>query len=149
MPDTTNIFEQTPDLDTFGGRLSRAREAAGLSVKELAWRLGARMTTVTGWESDRSQPDSHRLGIMCGVLNVSLSWLVHGVGDGPTELDPDAVVRAFGERFARLKSLHQETTRLLGRIQADLERLSGPAEREAAALNASQTGDNASRKSYA
>ncbi|MGB3388614.1 MAG: helix-turn-helix transcriptional regulator, partial [Pseudaminobacter sp.] len=89
MPNTTNIYEEIPDMDTMGGRLSRAREASGISVKQLAWRLGVKISTIQAWESDRSQPGAHRMNMMAGMLNVSLSWILHGVGIAPTEHEFD------------------------------------------------------------
>lgn len=120
MSDTANIFEQSPDLDTFGGRLSRARDASGLSVKDLAWRLSVKMATVKAWESDRSQPSSHRLSNLTGLLGVSISWLLHGAGAGPREVDePSAEI--FAEQLSQLRLLHIETGQLISRIQEDLE----------------------------
>ena len=87
MSDTTTIFEYEQDLDTFGGRLSRARAASGLSTKELAWRLGVKSSTINAWECDRSQPSALRMDMLSGILSISLSWLLHGVGAAPA--DPD------------------------------------------------------------
>ena len=120
MSDTTNIFEQFPDFDTFGGRLSRARDASGMSVRDLAWRLGVRMATVNAWERDRSQPGSHRLSHLSGLLGVSLSWLLHGVGTGPALDDEEPSNDAFAEQLAKLKDLHAETGQLISRIQGGL-----------------------------
>ena len=96
MPNTTNIYQQSPDMDTTGGRLSRAREAAGLTVKQLAWRLG-----------------------------VSLSWILHGVGAAPVEAsedDAEESLEALAAQLDRLKSLHTETGQLIGRLQQDIAR---------------------------
>jgi transcriptional regulator with XRE-family HTH domain len=123
VSDTTNIFEESPDIDTFGGRLSRAIDASELTTKDLAWRLGVRKTTVHAWETDRSQPGSHRLTKLAGMLGVSMSWLLHGVGIGPSEPSDDEAAEAVGEQLARLKLLHLETGQLIGRIQSDLDRL--------------------------
>ncbi len=124
MSDTTNIYEETPDLDTIGGRLSRAREASGLSIKHLALRLGVKMATVQAWESDRSQPGSHRLTTLSGLLGVSLSWILHGVGIAPAE-ERDASQKAYlvNEQLDRLVLLHAETGQLINRLQSDMERL--------------------------
>ena len=127
MSDTTNIFEQSPDYDTFGGRLSRARDASGLSAEQLAWQLGTRAATIRDWETDRSQPDSHRLSHLSGLLGVCLSWMLHGVGTGPVESETRESVEACGEQLARLKLLHAETGQLIGRIQNDLDRLAARA----------------------
>lgn len=124
MSDTTTIFEQKPDNDTFGGRFSRARDASGLTTKELAWRLGVKAATVHAWETDRSQPGSRRLALLSGLLGVSLSWLLHGIGIGPSESASDVAGEAFENRLIKLRQLHLETGNLLGQIQSDLNRLS-------------------------
>jgi transcriptional regulator with XRE-family HTH domain len=127
VPDTANILDETPDMDTMGGRLSRAREATDLSAKDLAWRLGVRISTVNAWESDRSQPNAHRLAVLAGVLNVSLSWLLHGVGTSPSEAETGTLVSAATAQLDRIKRLHLETGNLIERLETDLQRLREPA----------------------
>ncbi len=123
MSDTTTIFEQEQDLDTFGGRLSRARAASGLSTKELAWRLGVKPSTIKAWECDRSQPSALRMNRMSGILSISLSWLLHGMGTAPTDPEDESAVGLVGEQLAKLKLLHAETGQLIGRIESRLDRL--------------------------
>lgn len=126
MPNTTNIYEEIPDMDTMGGRLSRAREASGISVKQLAWRLGVKISTIQAWESDRSQPGAHRMNMMAGMLNVSLSWILHGVGIAPTEHEfdesDDETLEAVGAQIIRLKRLHAETGNLIDRLEDGMAR---------------------------
>ena len=129
MSDTTNIFQQMPDSDTFGGRFSRARDTIGLSAKELAWRLGVKTATINAWETDRSQPGSRRLALLSGLLGVSLSWLLHGVGIGPVETEASESEEAFGAQFAKMKSLHAQTGHLISQIQGELDRLAIVSER--------------------
>lgn len=124
MSDAATIFEQDQDLDTFGGRLSRAREASGLSTRELAWRLGVRQATIDAWERDRSQPSAQRMNRLSGLLGVSLSWMLHGVGTAPAYPDEEPAASIVGEQLAKLKLLHAETGRLIGRIESRLDRLS-------------------------
>ncbi len=126
MSDTPNIFEQKPDNDTFGGRFSRARDAAGLTTRELAWRLGVKSATINAWETDRSQPGSRRLSLLSGVLGVSLSWLLHGVGTAPVYPEEEQQVAVVEEQLAKLKLLHAETGQLIGSIQKRLDRMSTP-----------------------
>ena len=123
MSDTTNIFELEQDLDTFGGRLSRARAASGLTTKELAWRIGVGSPTVRAWECDRSQPSALRMNRLSGLLNVSLSWLLHGMGTAPTDSEDETAAEVVGEQLAKLKLLHAETGQLIGRIEDRLDRL--------------------------
>jgi HTH-type transcriptional regulator, cell division transcriptional repressor len=124
VSDTTNIYDEIPDFDTIGGRLSRARDVSGMSVKQLALRLGVKTSTIKAWESDRSQPGAHRLNTLCGLLGVSVSWVLHGVGTAPVEAeDEDEDMKALGSQLDRLRQLHSETGNLIRRLQNDMDRL--------------------------
>jgi len=110
-----------PDAATFGDRLAGAREVAGMTQAELAKRLGVRLTTLQAWEDDQSDPRANRLQMLTGLLNVSLTWLLAGTGEGPdepaTEVEVDADIDALlfemrsiktdlakaGDRLARLE----------------------------------------------
>ncbi len=70
------------DSATFGDRVAGAREQAGMTQKQLAKRLGVRMSTVRAWEDDLSEPRANRLSMMAGILNVSMMWLITGEGEG-------------------------------------------------------------------
>ena len=133
VPNTMNIYEQTPDMDTMGGRLSRAREAAALTTKDLAWRLGVKVATVNAWERDRSQPATHRLNMLSGLLNVSLSWLLHGIGAGPVEDDGAQLLESMALQLDRLKRMHHESRLLADRIERDMRRLAARVEAGSAA----------------
>ena len=125
MSDTTNIYDETPDFDTIGGRLSRAREASGMSIRQLALRLGVKTSTINAWECDRSQPGAHRLGMLSGLLGVSPCWLLHGIGAAPAdkEDDGDETLEALGAQLDKLRNLHAQTGHLIRRLQNDMERL--------------------------
>ncbi|TWG99040.1 transcriptional regulator with XRE-family HTH domain [Mesorhizobium sp. J18] len=124
MSDTTNIYSETPDLDTMGGRLSRARDAASLTVAQLARRLGVKSSTIQAWESDRSQPRANRLAMLAGVLNVSPSWILYGVGTSPSEDVHADLARSVHLNFERLRRLQEESNQLIGQIEEDLKRYS-------------------------
>ena len=74
-----------PDAATFGDRVVGAREKSGMTQVELSRRLGIKLTTLQGWEEDRSEPRANKLQMLTGMLNVSLSWLLSGEGIGPEE----------------------------------------------------------------
>lgn len=79
---TEEIDWYSSDMATFGDRIAGAREALGLSQRDLAHRLGVRAETLRGWEEDRTEPRSNRLQMLAGILNVSIRWLLTGEGDG-------------------------------------------------------------------
>ena len=122
MPDQ-NIFTEKPDVDTLGGRLSRARDASGMSAAQFARRLGVKTATVQAWENDRSEPRANRLSMIAGLLNVSTPWLLHGVGEAPAD-DPrnDAITVLYGQ-VQKLRQTHEESGALLDRVENELARL--------------------------
>lgn len=124
MYTAADIYTDTPDRDTMGGRLSRARDAAGLTVAELARRLGVKTSTIQAWESDRSQPRANRLAMLAGVLNVSLSWLLHGIGTSPADESRSELVQAVSANLQRLRRMHEESGRIIAQIEKDLARAS-------------------------
>ncbi len=68
---------------TFGDRLAGARDAAGLDQKGLAGKLGVKLAVIQAWEDDLKEPRANRLQMLSGILGVSMSWLLTGIGDGP------------------------------------------------------------------
>ncbi|MEO3999026.1 helix-turn-helix transcriptional regulator [Mesorhizobium sp. CAU 1732] len=123
MPNTTTIYSEIPDTDTLGGRLSRARDATDLSVAQLARRIGVQASTIQAWESDRSQPRANRLSMLAGVLNVSLSWLLHGIGTSPNEDTTPQMAESVAIQLDRLKRLHGETASIIQQIERDIGKL--------------------------
>ncbi len=121
MSDTSYIFEQTPDDDTFGGRLSRAREAAGLTPKDLASRLSVNIATVQGWENDRAGPSARRLNTLAGLVGVSLSWLLHGVGTSPIVANEPGSDEALTGQLEKLKLLQADVANIIVRMEQQIE----------------------------
>jgi len=119
--DTEDWFSET--TATFGDRLAGAREAVGLSQKDLAAKLGVRLKTLRQWEDDISEPRSNRLSMLAGMLNVSILWLLSGKGDGPAapgHVPPEADVLAL---LDEMKSIRREMKGLGGRLSALEKRL--------------------------
>lgn len=103
---------------TMGDRLTAAREQAGLTLRELAQRLGVRSKTVQAWENDERDPRANHLRIMSGIMGVSLMWLLTGEGPGITT----AVPSAEGRRHAVRAELHDLQT-VLREVTARMARL--------------------------
>lgn len=99
---------------TLGDRLTAAREFAGLSVAELAERLGVRDTALEAWEGDQAEPGTVFLGRLPGMLGVSLVWLLTGEGQGPQE---------GGDRSEATRAELRELRRLLDQAALRVDRL--------------------------
>ena len=117
--DHSEVFGGQDASDTIGGRIARAREAAGLSVAQAARRLGVKTATWQGWENDRAEPRSNRLLMVAGSFGVSPTWLLSGHGDGPTEVIEDEVQILRQE----LRSVAQDVASAQIRLDAVLKRL--------------------------
>ena len=72
--------------DTIGGRISLARDAAGLTVEQIAAIAGVTSETWSNWENDRTEPRANRLDMLARILQVNITWLLDGQGRGPVEL---------------------------------------------------------------
>lgn len=116
------ILDQSPDMDTMGGRLSRAREAAGMTTAQLARRVGVKTATLQSWETDRSEPRANRLTMLAGVLNVSLSWLLYGVGAAPQDDVRSDMIRLISGHLEQMKALRDKTSAIIERLETELER---------------------------
>ncbi|AUH35452.1 transcriptional regulator [Paracoccus tegillarcae] len=104
-----------------GDRISAARENAGLSVKDLAQKLGVRVKTLTGWEGDEREPRANYLRTLSGVLGVSLIWLLtgegHGVGGEDVGSDAAPGREVVLSEIRALKQSVAETARRLDRLE--------------------------------
>ncbi len=108
--------------DTIGGRISRAREAGGYSMAQLARRLGVKTATLKMWETDRSEPRSNRLTMLAAFLNVSPTWLLVGKGESPSpQTLADEINLLENELVAiqeTMDGLQQRLSDTIGRLRA-------------------------------
>ncbi len=123
MASHANIMTETPDIDTLGGRLSRARDAKSMSVREVAGRIGVKPQTVAAWESDRSEPRANRLVMLAGFLGVTPTWLIHGVGQSPVESSADVETLGLTAEIRTLKEQHQQLGRRIEHLESVVARL--------------------------
>lgn len=103
------------DVATLGDRIAAAREAAGMTEKQCAKRLGVKTRTLEDWEQDQSDPRANRLANLAGMLGVSVMWLLTGQGDGLAEPDSDDG-RLLKRAQAELAALRIAAQALQGRI---------------------------------
>lgn len=112
---------------TFGDRLAGAREAAGLSQKDLARKLGIKLSTLRNWEDDLNEPRANKLQMAAGVLGVSIRWLLTGEGDGPEAPDAlrplDADANAMLAEMRTLRAQMLAGAERLGQLEKRLRTL--------------------------
>jgi len=100
-----------------GSRIIEAREALGLSTAQLARRLGISTPTLAKWENGAADPRTNRLVTLAGMLGVSPTWLLSGLGDGPAAQTADAEIEALQNGVIEMRNLHRQ----MGERVADLE----------------------------
>ena len=114
-PSTEDWYD--PEATTFGDRVAGAREAAGMSQKELSRRLGVKLKTLKGWEDDLSEPRANKLSMMSGMLNVSLRWLLSGEGQGPDTPDDESRLEPdMASLFNEMRDLRTQISASAGRL---------------------------------
>lgn len=85
-PEPTPAITAPPGMDevdadpasdeAFGDRLQRLRTSAGLSVAEVAKRMGVSAPSVSGWEKGRARPTRGRVVKLAAILRVPTSDLL-------------------------------------------------------------------------
>lgn len=117
-------FDQ--DTATFGDRLCGAREAAGMTQRSLADKLGVKLSTLIRWEDDLAEPRANRLQMLSGMLGVSLSWLLTGIGEGPDapdDVEPISVdMLALLAEIRAMRSQMEANASRLGQLEKRLRK---------------------------
>ena len=113
-----------PDAATFGDRIAGARSSVGLSQEDLANRLGVKLKTLQDWENDLSEPRANRLSMLSGLLNVSISWLLTGEGEGLDAPDmgmpPSADMADILAEMREMKTQMLRAAERMGRLEKRL-----------------------------
>ncbi|MCY6380910.1 helix-turn-helix domain-containing protein [Hoeflea prorocentri] len=124
MMAAADLIVAPPDYDTLGGRISRARDALDLTSSQLARRLGVKTETVQAWETDRSEPRANRVTMLAGVLGVSPTWLLNGIGESPAVHVVNSELKVLSEQLSKLKRAHAAMGLMIDSIAAETERVS-------------------------
>lgn len=61
---------------TFGEKLKQARKGKKLTQRELADAVGAKHNSISDWEKDKCRPDMDTIELLCGVLEITPTYLV-------------------------------------------------------------------------
>ncbi|MBW8295218.1 helix-turn-helix domain-containing protein [Sphingopyxis sp.] len=75
-PSVDDVHAATVIDEAFGDRLQRLRTSAGLSLAEVAQRMGVSAPSVSGWEKGRARPTRGRVVKLAAILGVPTSDLL-------------------------------------------------------------------------
>ncbi len=118
----TNLADEpgyySEEAATFGDRVAAARRAMGLTQAQLSQKLGIKLKTLHAWEEDVSEPRANKLQMLAGVLNISIIWLLTGlgeeVGDPWREEEPPKV--ETGEIMVEFRAIREGYRQLNDRL---------------------------------
>jgi len=117
--------------ETIGARIAKARYDMGLSRRQVAAQIGVNASTLESWEQGRVVPRANKLQTLCGVLNVSIAWLLEG---GSALFDQDAAegdsMTKLAAKLRRALSMQSALGALLEDICDDVVRLKAEKSRE-------------------
>jgi len=115
--------ETYDDGDTLGGRITRARDLASLTLEDAASHIGVTDETLAEWESDRSEPRANKIMTLAGVLGVSPAWLISGTGDAPQSQNLSVAVDEMTGEINRLRELALQITASVEILESRLKTL--------------------------
>lgn len=122
----------TPDgydeADTLGGRITRARDLAALTLEDAASHIGVTAETLAEWENDRSEPRANKVMTLAGVLGVSPAWLISGAGEAPQSQVMSVAIDEMRGEINRLRELALQVTASAEALEARLESLTQAAQ---------------------
>ena len=103
-----------------GQVLKAAREAKGMTQKQVAEILGRRQQIVGHWETGYAQPDANTLFELCDIYGISID---DAFGKKKEDEDPQ-----FAAMFAKLDAHGKRIVQAV--LEIEYERCTGPAEEE-------------------
>ena len=123
MPKRSIFYDDMEDT-TLGGRVFQAREAAGLTVSQVINRLGVRKATYLAWEADRSEPRANKLVALAGILNVSPTYLLSGLGRAAVQpLKHQQIIDELRVEIEQLELTLKAANKMLSRIKSQAKRV--------------------------
>lgn len=109
---------------TPGSRIKLTRCRLGLSLQQLADRVGVTRKSLENWENDRSEPRGVKVTKLAGVLQVPMIWLLTGETP-PSSVHEPAVLETtrIVQKLDRAVALQRDLAALLIEVSADVSRL--------------------------
>lgn len=62
-----------------GDRIKEARKDKGYTQRQLAELINAKHNSISNWENNQNKPDPDTIELICGILDVTPTWLLSGI----------------------------------------------------------------------
>lgn len=96
-------------MEHFGARIRELRKNHGITIHEMANRLGISRNTLTSWELGEKEPHGIEiLETMAKIFNMSLKELVAGKRED--ELENNPTIKDLSARVTRLEQLFKKNS---------------------------------------
>ncbi len=96
-------FKRAYDVSTVGARIRTAREVCGMSIPQMALRLGVDPRDVSGWERGRRNLPADMLPRLCLVLGVKQAWVLGTSEEGGPPVPTGQLRKRITERWKQRK----------------------------------------------
>lgn len=110
-----------------GEKLKTARNAKGMTQKQLAEIVGVKHNSVCDWEKGKSNPDPDMIELLCGTLEVTPTYLVGSKSDDEYSKIIGKLMNEPGmlDMIDDYKSLSREDKKAIRQIISSLRRSRG------------------------
>lgn len=99
-------------------RIRKLRKALGLTQQSFADRLGVRQNTIAKYETNRGNPTTAVISLICREFNVNETWLRTGEGEMLNQTEDDAVEKLCSDMHAT--ELEADIMRAYFKIEPDV-----------------------------
>ncbi len=98
-----NPFKRAYDVSTVGARIRTAREVCGMSIGQLALRLGIDKRDVSAWERGRRNLPAAIFPRLCLVLGVRQAWVLGTSEEGGPPVPAGQLRKRITKRWKERK----------------------------------------------
>lgn len=103
---------------TFGEKIKTARISKHYAQRQLAELINAKHNSISDWEKDKSKPDMDTVELICGVLDLSLGYLMDSV---KTSVPSSELSDTYTELIELYSKLSEDSQKAIMQILRNLK----------------------------
>ena len=103
---------------TFGEKIKTARISKHYTQRQLAELINAKHNSISDWEKDKSKPDMDTVELICGVLDLSLGYLMDSV---KTSVPSSELSDTYTELIELYSKLSEDSQKAIMQILRNLK----------------------------